>query len=122
MVALGLGSGSAWAGPSAPPTPAARCPALVWCSLPPAAAAAPTPPALGAVVAALQANVTSTRPIIGPGGWLIGDGLNAPADCTGAACNGGDGGFLWGNGADGANGSPGQTGVDGKVGRPGSGG
>ena len=25
------------------------------------------------------------QPIIGPGGWLIGDGLDAAADCEGAA-------------------------------------
>ena len=34
------------------------------------------------------------RPIIGPGGWLIGDGIDAADDCEGAACNGGAGGLL----------------------------
>ena len=36
----------------------------------------------------------SLRPMFGPGGWLIGDGLNAAADCTGDSCNGGDAGNL----------------------------
>ncbi len=47
------------------------------------------------------------RPIIGPGGWLIGDGYSAAADCEGDACNGGNGGFLGGSGGDGANGGTG---------------
>src|SRR5262245_57112605 len=55
-----------------------------------------TPTALLAAIA--------DRPIIGTGGWLIGNGLDAPTDCTGDECNGGDGGLLWGNGGNGANG------------------
>ena len=47
------------------------------------------------------------RPIIGPGGWLIGNGIDAAEDCEGDACNGGDGGLLWGNGGNGANGGDG---------------
>ena len=40
-----------------------------------------TPTALSGAIAG--------RPIIGPGGWLIGNGLDAPDDCTGQECNGG---------------------------------
>src|SRR5882757_1401978 len=47
-------------------------------------AGAPTPTALAA---ALVTEPTPFRPLFGPGGWLIGDGLDAAADCTGAACN-----------------------------------
>ncbi|MET0900021.1 MAG: hypothetical protein ABWY45_19090, partial [Mycobacterium sp.] len=47
------------------------------------------------------------QPAFGPGGWLIGNGLDAPADCEGDACNGGNGGALWGNGGNGANGGKG---------------
>ena len=47
------------------------------------------------------------RPIVGPGGWLIGNGLNAPEDCSGSECNGGNGGLLFGNGGNGANGGSG---------------
>lgn len=49
----------------------------------------------------------SLRPMFGDGGWLIGNGLNAAADCTGDACNGGDGGLLMGSGGNGANGGRG---------------
>ena len=48
-------------------------------------------------------------PIIGPGGFLFGDGLDAleiDPNCT-ANCNGGNGGLLWGNGGDGAFGGTG---------------
>ena len=55
---------------------------------------APTPLALASANPVL-------RPIIGPGGWLIGNGLDAAEDCEGNACRGGDGGLLWGNGGDG---------------------
>src|SRR5262245_32473689 len=58
----------------------------------PAASAAPT--------RLLIAGIDILTPI-GPGGWLIGDGLDALPDCTGSACNGGNAGFLWGNGGDG---------------------
>ncbi|MGE2688682.1 hypothetical protein ACQI4D_02330, partial [Mycolicibacterium pulveris] len=47
---------------------------------------------------------------IGRGGWLIGDGIDAAADCVGAACNGGNAGLLFGNGGDGANGGRGGAG------------
>jgi len=47
------------------------------------------------------------RPVIGAGGWLIGDGIEP----------GQDGGLLIGNGADGA---PGQTGGNGSNGSNGS--
>ena len=65
-------------------------------------AGSPTTNALAA--ASLDVGAVQLRPIIGPGGWLIGDGLDATAGCTGDACNGGNGGLLWGNGGDGANG------------------
>ena len=58
----------------------------------------------GADPLALQLPALAIRPIIGPGGWLIGDGLDALAldpDCE-ANCNGQDGGLLWGNGGAGA--------------------
>ena len=38
---------------------------------------------------------------------LIGNGSDAPLDCVGAACDGGLGGFLFGNGGRGANGGKG---------------
>jgi hypothetical protein len=47
------------------------------------------------------------RPLVGDGGLLIGDGLNAAANCQGSACNGGSGGLLFGNGGNGANGGRG---------------
>ncbi|HNM85642.1 MAG TPA: hypothetical protein PKI77_14100, partial [Mycobacterium sp.] len=59
-----------------------------------------------AAVSAADANGTS-RPMIGPGGWLFGDGLNAAQNCSGSACNGGDGGLFGGDGGDGANGGKG---------------
>ena len=59
-------------------------------------AASPTTNALAAV--SRDVGTSKLRPIIGPGGWLIGDGLDAPADCTGDACNGGNGGLFGGSG------------------------
>ncbi|MGB3232589.1 MAG: hypothetical protein WBB57_17970, partial [Mycobacterium sp.] len=46
-------------------------------------------------------------PMIGEGGWLVGNGIDAAADCAAAACNGGNGGLLRGSGGDGANGGRG---------------
>lgn len=59
-----------------------------------------------AVSAAATANdLLPLRPLIGTGGWSIGDGVDAAADCTGDACNGGDGGWLFGcGGGDGGRG------------------
>src|SRR5690242_11372238 len=65
--------------------------------------ATPTPTGLAAALTEIGAG----RPIIGPGGWLIGNGLDAAVDCSGAACNGGDAGILFGNGGKGANGGTG---------------
>lgn len=48
-----------------------------------AVAGAPTPNALAA---AALVEPTPFRPLFGPGGWLIGNGLDAAVDCTGAAC------------------------------------
>lgn len=63
------------------------------------------------------AGVQSGGPVVGPGGWLFGNGLDAAATCTGAACNGGNGGLLWGNGGNGANGgNGGNAGLFGKGG------
>ncbi|MGE2738063.1 PGRS repeat-containing protein, partial [Mycolicibacterium vaccae] len=75
---------------------------------------APSPTAL---LAAAQNTGTPARPMFGPGGWLGGDGLDAAADCTGTACNGGNGGLLFGNGGKGANG-----GIGGNAGLIGNGG
>lgn len=47
--------------------------------------------------------------LIGPGGWLIGNGLDG--DEPGE--DGGPGGLLWGNGGKGADGAPGQAGGNG---------
>lgn len=44
------------------------------------------------------------RPMFGSGGWLVGNGVDAAADCSGNACNGG---ILGGNGGAGANGGHG---------------
>ena len=47
------------------------------------------------------------RPMFGDGGWLIGNGLDAVEGCEGAACNGGDGGLLGGDGGNGLHGGKG---------------
>ena len=54
----------------------------------------PAPTALAA--ASLDVGTLQLPPIIGPGGWLIGDGLDADPDCEAGsdACNGGNGGLL----------------------------
>ncbi len=59
------------------------------------------------VLSQVVSGIQSGAPIIGPGGWLIGNGLDAAADCTGTACNGGNAGLLWGSAGDGANGGNG---------------
>src|SRR5690606_29610890 len=45
--------------------------------------------------------------LIGPGGLLIGNGVDATSNCVVAACRGGNGGILFGNGGAGANGGAG---------------
>lgn len=60
--------------------------------------------------AATSPAINLRAPMIGTGGWLIGDGADAPLDCTGAACNGRNGGLLWGDGGNGANGGKGGNG------------
>ncbi|MGV0794087.1 hypothetical protein [Mycolicibacterium sp. XJ1819] len=68
------------------------------------------------------AGIQSGAPIIGPGGWLIGNGLSADANCTGSDCDGGNGGLLFGNGGAGANGGKGgNAGLFGTGGRGGDG-
>jgi len=47
---------------------------------------------------------------VGKGGWLIGNGIDAPAGCTGAQCNGGNAGILFGRGGAGLNGGNGGSG------------
>ena len=49
---------------------------------------------------ALALLTTPRGPLFG----LFGNGVDAAADCTGDACNGGRGGLIWGNGGTGANG------------------
>jgi hypothetical protein len=49
----------------------------------------------------------------GPGGWLIGNGLDAQAGCVGAACPCGSGGILFGNGGGGGQGGTGTNGAGG---------
>jgi hypothetical protein len=46
----------------------------------------------------------------GPGGWLIGNGLDAQAGCVGAACPCGSGRILFGDGGAGLDGGHGGTG------------
>jgi hypothetical protein len=46
---------------------------------------------------------------VGPFLGLIGNGIDASPDCVGNACNGGNGGLLWGNGGNGANGGSGGS-------------
>ena len=58
--------------------------------------------------------------LVGPGGMLIGNGLDAADDCTGTACNGGNAGLLFGNGGAGKNGGTG--GNAGLIGNGGAGG
>ena len=58
------------------------------------------PPAPNALAAALTGvGVTQFK--------LFGNGADAPADCTGDACNGEDGGLFFGRGGNGANGGRG---------------
>ena len=58
------------------------------------------PPAPNALAAALtDVGVTQFK--------LFGNGADAPADCTGDACNGEDGGLFFGSGGNGANGGRG---------------
>ena len=61
-----------------------------------------TPTALALDVGTLQ-----TFSLIGPGGFLFGDGLDAVEGCEGTACNGGNGGLFGGNGGNGLNGGTG---------------
>ena len=131
LVALGVGSAMASAAPAEP------CNGLsALCSgsgtspdLSGAGVSTPTPNAL----AAAPASAAGSQPLVGPGGSLIGDGLDAPADCTGGdTCNGGNGGLLWGNGGNGANGgnagllgaggNGGNAGLGATPGTPGTGG
>ncbi len=82
------------------------------------AAASPIPPGLAA--AFVSPAVTPTNPVLSLIGIFIGNGADAPANCTGAACNGGNAGILFGSGGNGANGGTG--GNAGLLGNGGSGG
>ena len=74
------------------------------------------PAAIGAL--AVNAAMAPLKPSAIAGGQsgpflgLFGDGLSAPADCEAgtAACNGGNGGLIFGNGGNGANGGNGGNG------------
>ena len=76
---------------------------------------------LSAAAEGPQAALATWRPtLFGPGGMLIGNGIDAdPATC-GTNCAGGNAGLWFGNGGDGANGGPGGKG--GLIGDGGAGG
>lgn len=63
------------------------------------------PSAASLVKADASKSVLATA--VGVNGWLVGNGVDAASDCVGAACNGGNGGLLFGNGGAGANGGNG---------------
>ena len=120
LVALGIGSAVA----SAAPPSAETCNVLsALCSgsgTSPdpfgSSVSAPTPNALAAALASRN----SRQPLVGPGGSIIGNGLDAdPATC-GTNCDGSNGGLLLGNGGAGANGGTGGDG--GLIGNGGAGG
>lgn len=69
------------------------------------ALAEPTELAAPTVLATSAA--TDPDPISALIGIFIGNGADAPADCTGDACNGRNGGLLFGSGGNGANGGGG---------------
>ena len=64
---------------------------------------APTPNALAAALASRDGR----QPLVGPGGSIIGNGLDADPDTCDTHCGGGNGGLLLGNGGAGANGGRG---------------
>jgi hypothetical protein len=68
-----------------------------------------------AVDTAVLASFTGGPPLVGPGGSLIGNGLNAPADCSGAT--GGRGGNGGASGMVGNGGNAGDGGVATSIGR-----
>ena len=53
------------------------------------------------------ASAAAANPIGGLISFFVGNGADAAADCTGSACNGGNGGIFFGNGGNGANGGNG---------------
>ena len=103
LVALGIGSAVASAAPRA-------------ADLFGSSGFAPTPNALAAALASRD----SRQPLVGPGGSLIGNGLDADPDTCDTNCDGGNGGLLLGNGGAGANG--GRGGNAGLIGNGGAGG
>ena len=76
---------------------------------------APIPNALAAALVSAD----SQQPLVGPGGSIIGNGIDADLNCT-TNCDGGNGGRLLGNGGKGANG--GKGGNAGLIGNGGIGG
>ena len=72
-----------------------------------AAVAEPSTVSIGGINIFNPLGLTGIFNPIGDGGWLIGDGFDASAECTEAACNGGNAGLLWGSGGNGANGGNG---------------
>ena len=107
LVALAIGSGVASA------TPASG--ALTSRDLFGSSVSAPIPNALAAALISWD----SQQPLVGPGGSVIGNGIDADPNCA-KSCDGGNGGFVLGNGGNGANG--GKGGNAGLIGNGGAGG
>ena len=107
LVALAIGSAVASA---TPPSGAATSRDLFGSSV-----SAPIPNALAAALVSTD----SQQPLVGPGGSIIGNGIDADPNCT-TDCDGGNGGLLLGNGGAGANG--GKGGNAGLIGNGGRGG
>ncbi len=107
LVALAIGSAVASA---TPPSGAATSRDLFGSSV-----SAPIPNALAAALVSAD----SQQPLVGPGGSIIGNGIDADLNCT-TSCDGGNGGLLFGNGGAGKNG--GKGGNAGLIGNGGAGG
>ena len=107
LVALAIGSAVASA---TPPSGAATSRDLFGSSV-----SAPIPNALAAALVSAD----SQQPLVGPGGSIIGNGIDADPNCT-TSCDGGNGGLLLGNGGAGKNG--GKGGNAGLIGNGGAGG
>jgi hypothetical protein len=94
-----------------PPSPTDTCGPL--CGLFGPGLSAPTPAPLAAALTSIGSAGAAdppSGPIASLIGIFIGNGTNAPANCTGAACNGGNAGLLIGTGGAGANGGNGGNG------------
>src|SRR5882757_1566376 len=91
------------------PAPNTPCGVLPCTSLFGPAVTAPQPTKLAAALVSPTAG-PAANPISALIGIFIGNGADAAADCTGAACNGGNAGLLFGTGGAGANGGRGGNG------------